>query len=112
MTALSIGPMAKSKTYLWGEAEYSFFTQVRHAVFANAKVKSPTFSGDFNLSQTSFVLGGERKVKTFLGDLMIGFNYQRQWLKPSSKNLSANFNSENTISDSYVLSFGYQKDIL
>jgi hypothetical protein len=112
MTSLSLGPMAKTKPYLWGEAEYTFFSQVRHAIFSKATVKSPTFSGDFNLSQTSFVLGGERKVKSFLGNIMIGFNYQRQWLKPSSKNLSANFNSENTISDAFVLSFGYQKDIL
>lgn len=112
LSALSLGPMAKTKTLFWGEAEYSFFTQVRHAVFAKAQVKSAIFTGDYNLSQTSFVLGGERRVKLFFGDIMVGLNYQRQWMKPSSENLPTNFKSENNTSDAYVLSFGYRTDIL
>ncbi len=112
VSSLSLGPVIKSKRFKLGEGIYSTFAQARHAVFSKATVKSAEFDGNFNLSQTSLSLGFEREVKTFIGDMAFGFNYQRQWVKPSSKNTSSNLSSKDTTTNAYLFTIGYMRDFL
>lgn len=112
MNSLSLGPVIKTKNFQMGSGTYSALLQVRHAIFSKAQVESNIFSGDFTIAQTSVSLGLEKHFKTFMGNMIFGGNYQRQWLKPSSQNLAANIESESNITDSFVLSLGIIKDIL
>lgn len=112
MNSLSLGPVIKSSKFQMGQGIYSAFLQVRHAVFSKAIVESEVFTGDFQVAQTSVAFGLEKHFKTFLGDMIFGGNYQRQWLKPSSKNLAANIESESNTTDSFVLTLGYIRDVL
>lgn len=110
MYSFSMGPAYKSQPIKLGSAEYQFFAQVRLAAFSKIKIESPTQSSNYNLAQTSLVLGVEREVNTFLGKFQIGGNYQRQWLKPSAENYKASVSAENNYNDSYVLSIGKKMD--
>jgi hypothetical protein len=112
MNSLSLGPVIKTPKFQMGQGTYSSFLQVRHAIFSKAVVESEVFSGDFSIAQTSVAIGLEKHFKTFLGDMIFGGNYQRQWLKPSSQNLAANIESESNTTDSFVLTLGYIRDVL
>ncbi len=112
MNSLSLGPIVKTQKFQMGEGIYTGFLQVRHAIFSKAIVESDVFTGDFSIAQTSVAMGLEKHFTTFLGEMIFGGNYQRQWLKPSSQNLAANIESESNITDSFVLSLGIMKDIL
>ncbi len=108
--ALSIGPSFKSTRFKMGSGFYKVIAQARLAAFSKIAINSTAYTANFSSSQTSVVLGLEREFKTLFGKILIGGNYQRQWLKPSSENYIAQVSTHNNYNDSYVLTIGHGAD--
>ena len=112
INTLSLGPLIKSKEKQIGDGFYTLSGQFRHDIFSNATVQIEDESKSFNLTQTSFALGVERRLKSFLGELALGVNYQRQWFRASSEGSSSNTSKDSNTADSILISLGIRGKFL
>lgn len=110
MQSFSLGPTFKSDPFTLLNAQYSFILQTRLAVFSRIVLITPGQTVNYHTSQTNLVLGLVREFKTALGRILIGANYQRQWLKASAEQYELNIGTENNYNDSFVLSVGHGTD--
>lgn len=110
MYTLSLGPSFKSMPFKIFDTEYLFIAQTRLAIFSKIDVVTRGSTANYNNSQTNLTLGLVREIKTDLGKFLYGFNFQRQWLKPSAIKTSLDINSENNYNDAIAISVGHGSD--
>lgn len=107
MQSFSLGPTFKSDPFVFWDNEYNFIVQTRLAVFSRVIVSIPGQTINYRTSQTNLVLGLVREVKTPLGRILFGVNYQRQWVKASADQYELNIKAENNYNDSFAISIGH-----
>lgn len=110
MQTLSLGPSFRSMPFKLITNEYYFVAQTRLAVFSKVAVTTTSGTANYNNSQTNLTLGIVREIQTKLGKFLIGFNYQRQWVKASADKIALDISSENNYNDAFSISFGHGSD--
>lgn len=110
MQSLSVGPTFKSDPFVLLSNEYSFIVQTRLAVFSRVAINVPGQTINYRTSQTNLVLGLVREINTPLGNILLGANYQRQWIKGSADQFKLDITSTNNYNDSFAVTIGTGAD--
>lgn len=110
MQSFSLGPSLKSKPYKIFGNLYTFIAQTRLALYSHISLKTLNQAANYETSQTNLVLGVTREIKTSLGRIILGTNFQRQWVIGSADQHELNVNAQNNFNDSFVLSIGHGTD--
>lgn len=110
MTSLAIGPTLAIRNLMEDLIDIDLIASVHSSIFSNLRETRISQALDYNLTQTMLMLGVEKPFKIFLGRLIVGANFQRQWSKASSNEFNVDTNASNNYDDSYSLSFGWGVD--
>jgi len=108
--SLSIGPTIKTKPFKVLTNEYRLLTQLRMDVFSSMTAETTSENTNYVFNQTSLVLGLEREIPTKWGKFYFGWNFQRQWVRPSANQFALDVDSQKDYNDSYVFSIGHGSD--
>jgi hypothetical protein len=106
--SVSFGPtMVKRHVF----NEYDFVLQPRFSIVSDLHERRSNNSKVHKLSDTSLLFALEKryKVRDF-GQFVIGYNYQRKWLKGKAQNTGLNIGTHTGYDDSFSLSIGHRSD--
>jgi hypothetical protein len=104
-SAASLGPQFKSKDLdVWGEA-MRFQAQFRVSPFARANAETTQGNVSFKFNSADLLLSVEHPIKNKLGEFVLGFFFQSQWLNLKQQPEIVSINATNEINKSFGLSF-------
>lgn len=106
--SLSLGPTIVRRAVF---GEYDFVLQPRFSLVSDLHERRSGDSKVHKLSDTSLLFGLEKYYSTkHFGKFIIGYNYQRKWLKGKAQNTGLNIGTHTGYDDSFSLSIGHRSD--
>lgn len=111
-SALSIGPIFKSKEFQFLDYTLMATIGARTSIFARIKETRPEGEASYRLNQTTLFFGLQRNINLKFGELTIGANFQRQWAKAKSEGVESDISGTARYDDTVSLSLGHRMDWL
>lgn len=103
-TAPSIGPQFKTKDFDWFSNPLRFQAQFRISPFAKASAETIHGPADIKFNSADFLASVEFPFKNRLGEFVLGFFLQNQWLNIKSQKSAVEVNATNRTNKTFGLS--------
>lgn len=104
-SAVSFGPIFKSKDFSAVDTPFRFHGQFRVGPFAKATSVNTASDTSLKFNSADFLLGIEHPLKNSWGEFNVGLFYQAQWLSVRGQTEALDLQARNGVNTSFGMSF-------